>query len=126
MRTFPWMQYCSFGSGLGYGAVTRRSAKWKMAMPSHVNAVRKPARSRLKETRLTGVPARLTGCVAVVLAMIRCPAAAQNGGGHMMGGAGMSGSGMGGFMWGMGLFWLLLLVLAVLGVIALVKYLFGG
>ena len=95
-------------------------------MPSHVYAVRKPARSWLKETRFTRSSARLAGCVAVVLAMIHYPAAAQNGGGHMMGGAGMSGSGMGGFMWGMGLFWLLLLVLAVLGVIALVKYLFRG
>lgn len=38
----------------------------------------------------------------------------------------MGGSGMGGYMWGMGLFWLLLVVLAVLGVIALVKYLFRG
>ncbi|GGG52477.1 hypothetical protein GCM10010964_44540 [Caldovatus sediminis] len=32
----------------------------------------------------------------------------------------------GGMMWGMGLIWLLLLVLLVLGIAALVKYLFGG
>lgn len=34
---------------------------------------------------------------------------------------------MGGvMMWGMGLLWLLLLVLLVLGIAALIKYLFGG
>ena len=32
------------------------------------------------------------------------------------------GFGMGGMMWGAGLLWLLLILLAVLGVIALVKY----
>ena len=32
----------------------------------------------------------------------------------------------GGMMWGMGLFWLLILVLAVLGAVALVRYLFFG
>lgn len=31
----------------------------------------------------------------------------------------------GGMMWGMGLFWLLLLALLVLGIAALVKHLFG-
>jgi hypothetical protein len=31
----------------------------------------------------------------------------------------------GGMMWGMGLLWLLLLVLLILGIAALVKYLFG-
>jgi hypothetical protein len=31
-----------------------------------------------------------------------------------------------GMMWGMGLLWLLLLVLLVLGIAALVKYLSGG
>jgi hypothetical protein len=31
-----------------------------------------------------------------------------------------------GMTWGMGLLWLLLLVLLVLGIAALVKYLFGG
>ena len=35
----------------------------------------------------------------------------------------MMGSGM---MWGMSLFWLLILVLVVLGAVALVKYLFFG
>ena len=35
----------------------------------------------------------------------------------MMGGANM---------WGMGLLWLLLLILLVLGIAALIKYLFGG
>lgn len=49
------------------------------------------------------------------------PAAAQGWSGRMM-----TGSGMGGVMWGMGLVWLLILVLAVLGVMALVKYLFRG
>jgi hypothetical protein len=34
--------------------------------------------------------------------------------------------GMGGMMWGMGLVWLLVVLLLVLGVAALVKYLFGG
>jgi Na+-transporting methylmalonyl-CoA/oxaloacetate decarboxylase gamma subunit len=34
--------------------------------------------------------------------------------------------GMGSMMWGMGLFGLLVLVLVVLGMAALVKYLFGG
>ena len=33
--------------------------------------------------------------------------------------------GMGGMMWGMGLFWLLILVLVVLGVAALAKYVFS-
>lgn len=33
---------------------------------------------------------------------------------------------MGAMMWGMGLFGLLVLVLVVLGIAALVKYLFGG
>lgn len=33
---------------------------------------------------------------------------------------------MGGMIWGMGLFWLLVLVLLVLGIAALVKYIFGG
>lgn len=33
-------------------------------------------------------------------------------------------NGMGGMMWGMGLFWLLVLVLVGLGIAALVKYLF--
>ena len=32
---------------------------------------------------------------------------------------------MGGMMWGMGLVWLLLLILLVLGIAALVKYLFS-
>ncbi|MCW3476386.1 hypothetical protein [Limobrevibacterium gyesilva] len=32
---------------------------------------------------------------------------------------------MGGMMWGMGLVWLLVLILLVLGVVALVKYGFG-
>jgi hypothetical protein len=32
----------------------------------------------------------------------------------------------GGMMWGMGLLWLLLLVLVVLGIAALAKYIFGG
>lgn len=32
-------------------------------------------------------------------------------------------SGMGGMMWGMGLFWLLILALVVLGIAALIKYL---
>jgi len=35
-------------------------------------------------------------------------------------------TGMGGMMWGMGLLWLLVLVLLALGVAALVKYLFFG
>lgn len=35
----------------------------------------------------------------------------------------MIGSGM---MWGAGLIWLLLVVLLVLGIVALVKYVFGG
>ena len=34
--------------------------------------------------------------------------------------------GGGGMMWGMGLLWILLLVLLVLGIAALIKYLFGG
>lgn len=34
--------------------------------------------------------------------------------------------GGGAMMWGMGLLWLLLLVLLVLGIAALIKYLFGG
>lgn len=34
--------------------------------------------------------------------------------------------GGGAMMWGMGLLWLLLLVLLALGIAALVKYLFGG
>lgn len=34
--------------------------------------------------------------------------------------------GGGAIMWGMGLLWLLLLVLLVLGIAALIKYLFGG
>lgn len=35
--------------------------------------------------------------------------------------------GMGGMMmWGMGLLWLLVIVLLILGIAALVKYLFGG
>jgi len=33
---------------------------------------------------------------------------------------------MGGMMWGMGLVWLLVIVVLVLGVAALIKYLFGG
>lgn len=32
----------------------------------------------------------------------------------------------GGMMWGMGLFWLLLAILVVLGIAALAKYLFFG
>jgi hypothetical protein len=36
------------------------------------------------------------------------------------------GSMMGGMMWGMGLFWLLVIILLVLGVAALLKYLFSG
>lgn len=32
----------------------------------------------------------------------------------------------GGMMWGMGFFWLLLLILVLLSIAALVKYLFGG
>ena len=46
-------------------------------------------------------------------------AAAQTWSTHMGGGFGM-----GGMMWGAGFLWLLLIVLAVLGVIALVKYIF--
>ena len=34
--------------------------------------------------------------------------------------------GMGDMMWGMGLIWLLVIVLLVLGISALVKYLFAG
>lgn len=34
--------------------------------------------------------------------------------------------GMGGMMWGMGFFGLLVAILLVLGIAALVKYLFGG
>jgi hypothetical protein len=34
--------------------------------------------------------------------------------------------GMGGMMWGMGLVWLLVVILLVLGIAALVKYLFSG
>jgi hypothetical protein len=34
--------------------------------------------------------------------------------------------GMVGMMWGMGLVWLLVIVLLVLGIAALVKYLWGG
>jgi len=34
--------------------------------------------------------------------------------------------GMGGMMWGMGLVWLLVVVLLVLAIAALIKYLFGG
>lgn len=34
--------------------------------------------------------------------------------------------GGGAIMWGMGLLWLLLFVLLVLGIAALIKYLFGG
>lgn len=30
--------------------------------------------------------------------------------------------GMGGMMWGMGIFWILILVLVVLGIVALAKY----
>ena len=33
-------------------------------------------------------------------------------------------NGMGGMMWGMGLFWLVILVLVLLAIAALVKYLF--
>ena len=36
---------------------------------------------------------------------------------------GMTGGGM---MWGMGLFWLLILVVLVLGAVALIKYLFSS
>ena len=32
----------------------------------------------------------------------------------------------GGMMWGMGLFWLLILVVLVLGAVALIKYLFSN
>jgi len=41
---------------------------------------------------------------------------------------GMMGGGMGAMMWGMGLLWLLVVVILVLGVAALLKYLFpaGG
>jgi tellurite resistance protein TehA-like permease len=35
----------------------------------------------------------------------------------------MGANGMGWMMWGMGLFWLLVLALLVLGVVALIKYL---
>ena len=38
---------------------------------------------------------------------------------HMM-------DGMGGMMWGMGLLWLLIIVVLVLGAAALVKYLWSG
>ena len=89
-------------------------------MSSHMLVLRKLA-PWLNGARWTERPARLAGCAAVALAAVRHPAVAQNWSGHMMGG-----SGMGGYMWGMGLFWLLLVVLAVLGVIALVKYLFRG
>ncbi|MDX6748556.1 hypothetical protein SH611_01925 [Geminicoccaceae bacterium 1502E] len=41
-----------------------------------------------------------------------------------MGGGMMEG--MGGMMWGMGLVWILVIVLLVLGIAALVKYLRGG
>ncbi|WP_264185774.1 hypothetical protein [Roseicella aerolata] len=34
--------------------------------------------------------------------------------------------GMAGMVWGMGLVWLLVVVLLVLGVVALLKYLLGG
>jgi hypothetical protein len=43
----------------------------------------------------------------------------------MMYGNGMT-SGMGAMMWGMGLLWLLVVVLIVLGVAALAKYVFFG
>lgn len=102
-------------------AHSRISAEWEIDALLHVITLRKPGVPWLKRAKLTGRPARLAICLAVVLAAICRPAAAQNWSGHMM-----DGSGMGGFMWGMGLFWLLLLVLAVLGVIALVKYLFRG
>jgi len=38
----------------------------------------------------------------------------------------MYGNGMGAMMWGMGLLWLLVVVLIVLGVAALAKYVFFG
>jgi len=39
---------------------------------------------------------------------------------------GMTNGGMGTMMWGMGLLWLLAAVILVLGVAALLKYLFSG
>lgn len=68
---------------------------------------------------------RRTPVAAIVAVAAACAfslsASGQNWGAHMM-----DWSEMGGMMWGAGVLWLLLIVLAVLGVVALMKYLFRG
>lgn len=92
-------------------------------MPSRAVFFNGPGTVRLRRAGMRDCLGLSSGIftVALVAAFDR-PAMAQDWGGHMMGG-----SGMGGAMWGgMGIVWLILIVLAVLGAIALMKYLFRG